>query len=326
MLTAIWQAPNFRERDWIEELFGAHINNHVWDGKQRVIMDNCILVDQFIHRKPAAYYEQFRAKNNVYLLHLSDEQYHGGYEVYKNFTGVFRNYWSTVFNPESVFILPLGYSNGIKERQETKRTSERKYVWSFAGDTERGSRPEMLSALESIRPHFSRSTDRSQSAPLTPEEYQHVLEDTIFAPCPMGRINLECFRLYEALECGAIPIVERRFGLDYFSSLLGRHPFLTVRKWSELKDILVLFVNDPHRLAEKQSEVGSWWKAHKASIKRNINNFFETRSDGRHATETPIRWSYHLPLWQPLELCRHHSAAALLRRFEVQARRLISAA
>ena len=39
------------------------------------------------------------------------------------------------------------------------------------------------------------------------EEFQVIMTDTIFAPCPGGNTNMT-FRLIESLESGAIPIVD----------------------------------------------------------------------------------------------------------------------
>lgn len=60
-------------------------------------------------------------------------------------------------------------------------------------------------------------------------EQQRAMLDSIFSPCPQGNVLLETPRVYEALQCGSIPIVERRLTLDYYKQLLGPHPLPTVR-------------------------------------------------------------------------------------------------
>jgi hypothetical protein len=323
MLTAIWQSEALREREWLTQIFGTLIGEHITDGSNSVVMDNCLLIDQFIHSKRNGYYREFRTRSNAFFLHLSDEQFHGGYETYSNFTGVFRNYWSAVFDPASVMVLPLGYSNGISRRTRLKPAIERRYLWSFAGETARASRPEMVAALNGVSPHFCRATDAKRTTALTSEEYQSLLENTVFAPCPMGRLNLECFRLYEALECGAIPIVERRPTLDYFTRLLGPNPIMQVRSWEDARYKIRSLAADPPRLNQLQQLISGWWDLHKQNVKNDVSRFVASRVNGKSSNARAVKWAYNLPFWQVVELARHHSGPAMMRRFSIQATRLL---
>lgn len=323
MLTAIWQREDLREREWVTQMFGSLIKEHITDGSNFVVMDNCLLIDQFVHVKRREYYRAFRSHRNAFLLHLSDEQFHGGYEAYANFTGIFRNYWSAIFNPASVKILPLGYSNGLARHIQPKLASERKYLWSFAGETARASRPEMVAALKSISPHLCCATDKNGTAALAPDRYRELLGDTVFAPCPMGRLNLECFRLYEALESGAIPIVERRPTLDYFAKLLGPNPIMGAWSWAAARDKIRLLAADPPRLNQLQREILSWWDMHKQTIKNSISQFVADHADSASGNASAVKWVYNLPCWQLVELARHQSGPAMIRRFGIQATRLI---
>jgi hypothetical protein len=323
MLTAIWQNEALREREWITEIFGSLISEHITDGSNSIVMDNCLLIDQFIHTKRIGYYREFRGHKNAFLLHLSDEQFHGGYEAYANFTGVFRNYWSAIFNPAAVMVLPLGYSNGTSPRVRPKPAAERQYLWSFAGEAARSSRPEMVAALDGVSPHFCCATDKKRTTTLTPEAYRALLEDTVFSPCPMGRLNLECFRLYEALECGAIPIVERRATLDYFTNLLGPNPVMEIRSWIDARDKIRSLAADPPRLNHLQQQISSWWNLHKQTAKNSVSQFVTSRVDSESGNASAVKWTYNLPFWQVIELARHQSGPAMMRRFGIQANRLI---
>jgi hypothetical protein len=323
MLTAVWQKEALRERDWVTQMFGSLISEHITDGSNSIVMDNCLLIDQFVHTKRAEYYREFRKCRNAFFLHLSDEQFHGGYGTYTNFTGVFRNYWSGIFNPASVMVLPLGYSNGISPGMRQKPAAERQYLWSFAGEAARASRPEMVAALDSISPHLCYATDKTGTAALTSDEYRSLLENTVFAPCPMGRLNLECFRLYEALECGAIPIVERRATLDYFTRLLGPNPIIQIRSWEDAREKVGSLAADPTRMNQLQQLISDWWNLHKQTVKNNISQFVTSRVNGESSRASAVKWAYSLPFWQVIELARHHSGPAMMRRFGVQATRLM---
>ncbi len=234
--TAIWQSPNPHEREWIEEIFGPFFKAQVTDGKQDQVQDNSILFDAFVYCNDVKYYEQFRGKN-AFLVHFLDENFEGRYEeIYRNFLGVFRCHWSNVFNAKYVRKMPLGYSNGMgRAGRAFEPASRRKYVWSFAGQMAKSSRPDMVKALLPVSSHtffpvyrttssgltFLSREDREPKR-LTPSDFSDLLLQSTFSPCPMGNVQLECFRLYEALECGSIPIVEKRLTMDYFSRAAGR--------------------------------------------------------------------------------------------------------
>jgi hypothetical protein len=89
-LTFLWQSEKLSEREWIEDIFASVADEQVFDGEHRIVLDNCLLIDSFIHSQPRDYYAQFSGRN-AWLLHLSDETYEGGYDIYQNFRGVFRN-------------------------------------------------------------------------------------------------------------------------------------------------------------------------------------------------------------------------------------------
>jgi len=53
-----------------------------------------------------------------------------------------------------------------------------------------------------------------------PYEMRQIIANSMFAPVPLGR-GPDSFRLYEALELGAIPIIT---DTDHFNIPLGNHP------------------------------------------------------------------------------------------------------
>jgi len=254
---------------------------------------------------------------------MSDETYEGGYENYKNFRGVFRNYWSGIFNPRRVFHVPLGYTANLPRNPEMVRADQRPYLWSFMGAAQAGSRPEMLRALLPVEPNFTHITDGNNAArPLSREEYSRVVGNSAFVPCPMGNVNLESFRTYESLEYGSIPLLEKRVTLDYFAQLLGEHPIPTFSTWTQAASFVSRFRADIEGLQRLQSACTEWWSLCKTQIQDRIREFI---SATRGSTDEPfVSGRYSIPGWQPIELLRHHSVAAAQRRFSRQVRRFTS--
>jgi hypothetical protein len=90
-IPAIWQVENLVEYRWVRDVFGNLISDDVYDGQHKIVLNDCFLIDNYLYSRSADYYQRFKGKN-VFLIHLSDETYEGGYEFYSIFRGVFRNY------------------------------------------------------------------------------------------------------------------------------------------------------------------------------------------------------------------------------------------
>lgn len=307
-------------------LFEPFIAQHVFDGEHKQIFNNCILFDSFLPTRDQSYFKKFAGKN-AFLVNLSDESYEGGYSAYRHFRGVFRTYWSSAFHPAYVMTLPLGYPDSDVPAKRNQPASLRPYLWSFLGEANKASRPDMLRALKSVEPQFTFVTDAntalSPTGRMTRAQCDDVLSDSVFVPCPMGNVALESWRAYEALQSGAIPIVERRLTLDYYKGLLGNHPLPTVRSWDEAAKLIERLRHDPVALDAMQQQCMEWWTGYPPLLTQRIGQFLEHRSSSSDAV-IPLRsLTAKLPFWNYVELVRHHNSGALRRRVMRQVARLL---
>jgi hypothetical protein len=318
-LTLIWQdTPRDCESDWIAEIFAPIAGDIVYDGKYSVVLDSCLLVDSYLHARPRDYYRNFRGKN-AWLLHLSDETYEGGYDLYENFRGVFRTYWSAVFNPQRVMQIPLGYSAKVRSKAPLLASTARKYLWCFMGGANISSRPEMIRAFEVLEPAFLHATDRGNVSRIGKEHYVSILRDSVFVPSPMGNTNLDCFRVYEALECGSIPLLEKRFRFDYFRHLLGPHPLPTFTNWDKAAQFVRWMQEHPVEMDHLATECSQWWCEYKRHLSVDIERFV---SEPAGVDSGSVQWYQSIPGWQVRELLRHHNLPAIARRISKQVVRL----
>jgi hypothetical protein len=329
----IWQSEENAERHFVRRLFEPYISQHILDGKHEVVLDNAILFDAWVYANDPDYYAAFRGKN-AFLFHLSDEFYELGADRYVHFRGVFRSYWSSVFNPKHVMVLPLGISS-VNTATSIIPASERRYAWSFVGDAAKSSRPELVRAMGPVEPHISYSNTPVRGIAfwnrnaagikrVQRSDFVKILQQSAFAPAPMGNANLESYRVYEALEAGAIPIVEKRLGLDYFHSLLGDHPLPTVRSWRQARKLVQRLLEDPQALDELQQKCFEWWKGHEAKVVEQIGLFLAERSAASEQV-VPLRSALpSIPGWQYFELMRHQTLKGLGRRIFLQLSRLLS--
>ncbi len=220
------------------------------------------------------------------LIHLGDDWIQGDRHsgLYKKAFHVYRNYFDPRLVSPSISFFSLGYKAHFWDKKESNRfwatpfkadpllitSTERKYKWSFVGHVKQD-RKEMLDVLQPIRPnHVFTTTAFAGSDCLTTSQYRDIMLDSVFIPNGCGFASLDCFRVYEALECGCIPIVKRtQKGYPYFDHLLGKgHPLWQVETWKEALDR----IRDTSEQAIEEARVAAhrWWQEHKKQLQERV--------------------------------------------------------
>jgi len=259
------------EDEWTAQLLDGLVAHEIDDGTHSVFRDPMVVIDQTIDAARGAYYRAAHERGcRVILLHLSDEFYFDDCAAYQWCHAVWRNYWSPVLaRLPHVRFMPLGFKSGFFRPGIAPRAAERAHVWSFAGDVKKTSRAAMHEAMSRVPGGHCHLTSAFGSADaLSTAAYRGLMEQSIYAPCPAGNINLDTFRVSEALEAGCIPIVERRPGFDYFTQLFGPHPIPTVSDWNEAPSLIAAL--DPAATEALRAECAAWWRGHVAQVRAGI--------------------------------------------------------
>lgn len=172
--------------------------------------------------------------------------------------------------------IPLGYSTGTREYLNGTRSAE--YMptkdWFFAGQNTHVRRELCVNALKNASlegrgelletPGFTEGFER--------KDYFLRMTDTKTAPCPSGVVVLDTFRMYEALEAGALPIVD---GIDplggswgYWHFLFGEDPpFPVLREWEEVVGSINTAVGN---YPVPQNRVFAWWQLKKYEMRQDL--------------------------------------------------------
>lgn len=73
---------------------------------------------------------------------------------------------------------------------------------------------------------------------MDPVEYRDCMLAAKIAPAPSGAVSVDSFRVWEALEAGALPVADTVSPADgrtyYWQRLFGEVPFPTVEDWSQV--------------------------------------------------------------------------------------------
>jgi hypothetical protein len=279
-ITVIWQTgpDGIWEWEWVRYLLSGLLVDEVVDGQRQACPDCAIIVDSNITPAKTGYYAKlFNLGVRFGIVHLSDELYADDCACYHYANFVIRNYWSSCHaNDRRVFAVPLGINNGYVPRRLA--TAERSYVWSFLGAINKSSRIRMMQVMATVPGGYTHAVEGVPSPfnvrpfqddgkkLLAVAEYAGVMSRTLFAPCPAGWRNLDSFRVYEALEAGCIPIVERRPGFDYFTHLLGPHSMPTIVDWAEAPALIAELTAVPERLDALRCTCEGWWQQFRANL------------------------------------------------------------
>ena len=107
--------------------------------------------------------------------------------------------------------------------------------------------------------------------------YMQVLLDSVFTLAPAGH-NPECFRLYEAVEAGSIPVIsldtdyKQHKCKDSLSHWLDS-PIVIVESWSEVIPTLQKLLEEPEVLDMRQADLRAWYNQYMSSAVYDFESF-----------------------------------------------------
>jgi hypothetical protein len=190
-------------------------------------------------------------------------------ELYQNkmCTKVVRNYVRPGLNSK-VSVIPLGYVIGASGAPQ-KTFQERTLEWSFHGSDEGATREKVLAPLKAFEPHSFRLIPQFMDKSATPpKEYQELMANSKIVPVP-GGMNPETFRLYEALENGAIPLYVRLEGDSLIWNWLRTHlQLMEVKTWTQGAKVLELFRQHPEKGEQYRTGLQQQWLKWKEELRK----------------------------------------------------------
>ena len=191
------------------------------------IEPNSILVS--IHTSPLKFVSEMERRGLRYgLMVIGDENLEDNLAYVNNSNCCFVA--SEYFNPEAFRLARIadncskllsirGRCNNDFYRlaSSQKKNEKRSITWFFAGDISssgwRGDvrvnaikQFEKISGGEWIDTDQGFKIDADKKTALSTLEYFHKLNDSYFALCPSGWVNIDTYRFYEALDAGCIPL------------------------------------------------------------------------------------------------------------------------
>jgi hypothetical protein len=215
-------------------------------------------------------------KPNV-IFHLSDESAPGRRNSYnklaRNCSLYLRQYNHSSYNyhPNTRF-MALGFGSGLLapgERSwdlEIVPSAQRALPWAFVGALKQD-RPEMIAAFQAI------SGGHIETDGVSIQAMRSIYEQAVFAPCGRGNSVLDCFRIYEAIILGAIPVVvgspsEVITNLLHISPTV---PFLRFDNWSQASSTCSNLISEREELQSLQDQCLLSWREHLRTLQSLVS-------------------------------------------------------
>jgi len=140
----------------------------------------------------------------------------------------------------------------------------------FAGGTSLGwapraraaARKQMAAAVAAARTALPQYRMESllkgdMSKGMSPADYTRTLANAKIALAPRGNYSAESWRLFEAAKLGCVAITEPLPPRWYFQDC----PAVSIRKWSQLPDVLRDLLHDPSTLQQLSMRSRQWWNS-----------------------------------------------------------------
>jgi len=223
-----------------------------------------------------------------------------------------RNYHTATYRQRDNGYLPLGprldswksYQTIQSEDEEfaMKPSSRRTYAFNaiFSKNTNDG-RAELAEVLEgrgiigddfphpvfaSIASEWERNVNSRRTEQLPNRDYVAALLDSVFTLSPAGH-NPECYRLFEAIEAGSIPVLVEA---DTTTEYVGRWcrdplhhwrdaPVLVLDAWEDVFPAVERLMEDGDALDEMQINVLVWYEEYMRRVVREFEDFMSSGED-----------------------------------------------
>lgn len=278
MLTFVWlmERSSCWHEEFIDFIFKNVPHQHVTDYDQAECYDNCYVIvgtQHGVRLDPTAYLKRMRDAGRKFgILHLCDEWYRDDLSYYQYADIVLRHHYLDM-GPK-VITLPAGWNKGYPYAMTPKPVVDRQYIWSFSGHIDKSTRGEMVQNMNSVpngKSFFKICGEPGPAAggyALSTVMMAELFNDSIFVPCPQGNYSIDTCRLCEALQVGAIPIVERN---EYWTNLFGAdHPLIQIDSWNEVPALIENLLKDKDALEVRRQQTYNWWVNHLTSLQEKV--------------------------------------------------------
>lgn len=208
------------------------------------------------------------------VFHCSDE--YGNRPEYEQLTGFCRLYMrqyshAAYSKNKQVCVIPLGYVSGMfpysSFMHKLKSMAERTLPWAHVGVV-KSDREEMRQAFNALPGGYCGLADKV----IMRELYSNAK----FVPVGRGNASVNCFRIYEAIVCGAIPVVVAPVN-ELARTFVAEeaYPWLTAQTWKDAAELCQGLLTNPTALDDLQQKCVTWWRQRITGLNKLVTSVLQ---------------------------------------------------
>ena len=245
------------------------VSNCVFCVNHSIDFDTVIKVIQFIRPVAIFWFSDEGGHNSKWLSMSNHTKF------------LFRNYNHPSYEyPEHSAQFPLGYVKGFLSGNASNnlvmnKMDKRQISCSFVGQL-KSDRVEMCSIFSKMPNCFIKPVDNNwniNALPCSPGDMFQLYYNSVFVPIGRGYISLDCFRIYEAIVSGAIPVIVGSVQeiVDTFNYAGNPPTIVQAESWDKAYGICSALLLNINELQAMQDKNIVWWKYQLDSIRNKIS-------------------------------------------------------
>lgn len=164
--------------------------------------------------------------------------------------------------------MPLGWRMNTLEIARGIPYPAEKGLWAFSGQAGHAKRDECIAELRKLNQgplKGALNVTKGFWQGLEYPDYLRLLSEATFCPSPSGPATPDCFRTWEALEMGSIPVVDMRSptqsyeGWGYYEQVFGSSPIPKMHLWSDFGRFAEWARDKPVEAKALSNRCSAWW-------------------------------------------------------------------
>jgi hypothetical protein len=170
--------------------------------------------------------------------------------------------------PTNIYHIPVGYLpgvhiGGVPDFDSIIPPKQRQYDWAFIGGL-KSDREYAINMFKTLWQHSVYFVGQTST-----KEVGDLYKNTRFVIAPRGNVNLMCCRVFEAVTCGAIPVIANcsKEEMERTFTFFGKKPpFVYGHTWEDAVHVCI----SSQDLDELQQRCVNWYKSITQSIQTKI--------------------------------------------------------